>query len=100
MEWMPLTKILRISDELFQGYEMMVDLHTMSSVEEMCLHVKTNLMATLLFYNMERLAEQLEPKNFHIHTIEAPTWAEFVTKVADQMGGDDVIWICSGCENE
>ncbi len=90
-----LTKILRLSDALFQGYELLVDLRTVRSATELCYEIKTNLMVHLLFHNLHILAEKLESKKFHIHSIEASNWTEFLAKAANQT--DNVIWVCCGC---
>jgi len=83
----------RISDDLFQNYEVIIDLTEHLSLDSICAHAKQNLLACLKKSNLHHLASLLDKRKFHIHN---NTLEGFYNE-----GVESIIWICSGhkCNN-
>tara|TARA_B110000495_G_C22373401_1_gene242463 strand:- start:142 stop:393 length:252 start_codon:yes stop_codon:yes gene_type:complete len=77
----------KISDELFQGFEVILDLDYFENIEEICAQVKKTLKTHLEMHKFERLVEALKTKNFHIHD------EEFGTILLKSQ----IVWVCTHC---
>ena len=78
----------RISDNLFQNYEVVIDLVQYENLAAICTAVKQNLMACLKKNNLHHLSSLANDKKFHIHTGNIENFYN------GQIG--DIIWVCSG----
>ena len=85
---MPIVKF-KISDELFQGFEVVLDLDYFETMDEICKQVTRTLRYQLEFQNFEMLLEKLDDRNFHIHDEE---FGSILLK-----SPEDIVWICSHC---
>ena len=82
-------KIIQISDELFWGYNMIVDINNYSSFEELGLAMKKDLIKFLNTHNLQLLKEKAELLNLHNHNFE---------KYEDIYNtNDDIIYLCGYC---
>lgn len=82
-------KIIQISDELFWGYNMIIDINDYSSFEELGLAMKKNLINFLNTHNLQLLKEKAELLNLHNHNFE---------KYEDIYNtNDDIIYLCGHC---
>lgn len=82
-------KIIQISDELFWGYNMIIDINNYSSFEELGLAMKKDLIKFLNTHNLQLLKEKAELLNLHNHNFE---------KYEDIYNtNDDIIYLCGHC---
>jgi hypothetical protein len=82
-------KIIQISDELFWGYNMIIDINNYSSFEELGLAMKKDLINFLNTHNLQLLKEKAELLNLHNHNFE---------KYEDIYNrNDDIIYLCGHC---
>lgn len=82
-------KIIQISDELFWGYNMIIDINDYSSFEELGLVMKKDLINFLNSHNLQLLKEKAELLNLHNHNFE---------KYEDIYNtNDDIIYLCGHC---
>lgn len=82
-------KIIQISDELFWGYNMIIDINDYSSFEELSLAMKKDLINFLNTHNLQLLKEKAELLNLHNHNFE---------KYEDIYNtNDDIIYLCGHC---
>lgn len=82
-------KIIQISDELFWGYNMIIDINDYSSFEELGLAMKKDLINFLNTHNLQLLKEKAELLNLHNHNFE---------KYEDIYNtNDDIIYLCGHC---
>jgi len=82
-------KILQISDELFWGYNMIVDLDNYKSFEELVLTIKNDLIKFLNMNNLQILKEKAELLNLHYHGYD---------KYEDLYKTNEmIIYICGHC---
>ncbi len=82
-------KIIQISDELFWGYNMIVDINDYLSFEELGLAMKKDLIKFLNTHNLQLLKEKAELLNLHNHNFE---------KYEDIYNtNDDIIYLCGHC---
>jgi len=79
----------KISDELFQGYEVVLDLDYYETMEGIYEQVTSTLKAHLELHKFERLLERLKLKKFHIHD---ETFGSVLLK-----SQTDIVWVCSHC---
>ena len=79
----------KISDELFQGYEAVLDLDYFETLEEIYAQVTKTLKTDLELHKFEMLLERLKGKKFHIHD---ETMGTILLKTQE-----DIVWICSHC---
>jgi hypothetical protein len=77
----------KISDELFQGYEVVLDLDYFETLEEICTQVTKTLKTHLELHKFEILLERLKGKNFHIHD---ETIGTILLKPQTE-----IVWVCS-----
>ena len=77
----------KISDELFQGYEIVLDLDYFETLEDIYTQVITTLTAHLELHKFEILLERLNGKNFHIHD---ETIGTILLKPQTE-----IVWVCS-----
>ena len=90
---MPNICIFKVSDVLFQGFEILLDLDYYDSNEEICNQMKQSLIGFLENHNFEVLVLKAQDLNLHIHDVEFGT-----ILLADE---DDEVWVCGGCmENQ
>ena len=79
----------KISDDLFQGFEVVLDMDYFENTEEICTQVEKTLKTHLELHKFERLIESLKTKKFHIHDEE---FGSILLKTQEQ-----VVWICTHC---
>ena len=79
----------KLSDELFQGYEVVLDLDYFETLEEIYDQVTTTLKTHLELHKFEMLLARLKEKKFHIHD---ETMGTILLK-----SQDDIVWMCSHC---
>ena len=60
-------RIFEISDELFGGFSIKIDLDTVESLEDIVKCVINELSTALKTNNLVMLVDKLEKKYFHIH---------------------------------
>ena len=82
----------KISDELFQGYEVVLDLDYYESMEEICAQVVQTLTTHLELHKFEILLDKLKQKNFDIHD---ETFGNILLK-----SQDEIVWVCTHCKSE
>lgn len=85
---MPITTF-KISDEHFQGYEVVLDLCYYENLDEIYKQVTRTLKTHLELHKFERLLERLKEKDFHIHD---DTFGNILLK-----SQTDITWVCSHC---
>jgi len=79
----------KISDELFQGYEVVLDLDYFETLEEIYDQVTKTLKTHLELHKFEMLLVRLKDKKFHIHD---ETMGNILLK-----SQTEIVWICSHC---
>jgi hypothetical protein len=80
-----------ISDELFSGFEIMIDLDNLETIDNIIKEVLKNAIDVLeekKFYNLVRLLKDKANK-FHVHDY---TFAEILMSQTN-----DIFYICSHC---
>ena len=80
----------KISDELFQNYEVIIDLINYNNLDSICTYVTQNLICCLKKNNLHHLSSLVSKKNFHIHN----------RNLEELYNGEigDIIWVCChGC---
>ena len=82
----------KISDELFQGYEVVLDLDYYESMEEICAQVVRTLTTHLELHKFEILLDKLKQKKFDIHD---ETFGNILLK-----SQDEIVWVCTHCKSE
>lgn len=83
-------RIVQISDELFWGYNMIININDYSSFEELGLAMKKDLIKFLNSHNLQLLKEKAELLNLHNHNFE---------KYEDiYYTNDDIIYLCGHCK--
>ena len=82
-------RVCRISDDLFQNYEVIIDLIQHNNEDSICIFVKQDLIACLKRNNFHHLASLADKKKFHIHDGNMESFF-----IGDM---EDIIWVCSHC---
>ena len=82
-------RLCKISDDLFQNYEVMIDLVQHKNEDSICTYVKQELISCLKRNNLHHLGSIADKKNFHIHSRNMESFYK------GEMG--EVIWVCSHC---
>ena len=77
----------KLSDELFQGYEVVLDLDYFENLNEIYDQVTNTLKTHLELHKFELLLERLKEKKFHIHD---ETFGNILLK-----SQSDIVWVCS-----
>lgn len=83
-------RIIQISDELFWGYNKIVEVDKYKSFEELGLVIKKDLILMLKMNNLEILKEKAEKLNLHNHNYDS---YEEMIKTND----DSIIYLCGHC---
>lgn len=78
--------IFKLSDELFQDFEVKLNMEYFDSIEQICFQVKRTLETHLKTYNFSNLIRKLKSKNFHTHDY---TFLDILKKEKSS-----VFWIC------
>jgi|TARA_B110000037_G_scaffold4340_1_gene4724 hypothetical protein len=86
---MPNPRKCCISDDLFSGFEIIIDLDYYDSLGEIVDYVKSHLIKSLNKINLEFVAEKAKKKIFHIHD---RTIGQILINE-----NDSTIWICGHC---
>jgi hypothetical protein len=60
-------KIIYLSDELFQGYNIIINTSQFESINELINYFKNKLITILEFNNLFILSEKVKKMNLHIH---------------------------------
>ena len=76
----------KISDKLFQGFEVTLDLDYFDSLEKICEQVKKTLLCHLEIYKFDTLVPELKNKDFHIHDQELGNIL--------LMNEKETVWVC------
>lgn len=86
---MPCPRKCQISDELFGGFQIIVDLDFYYNTKELADYVKDKLIASFNKLHLGQLVVSVKNKNFHIHDKD----------IYDLRRGkkEDIIWICAHC---
>lgn len=83
-------KIIQISDELFWGFNMIINLDNYKSFNELALLLKNELIAFLRKNNLLNLLDKAKKINLHHHMYD---------NYEDLYRNDyDIIYFCSGCD--
>jgi|TARA_B100000795_G_C22785952_1_gene434633 acyl-CoA synthetase (NDP forming) len=77
----------KISDKLFQGFEVYIDLNYIDTVDEICKQVHSTLITHLETYKFESLLNKAKNIHFHIHDYDMGQIL--------MMGENAIIWICN-----
>ena len=83
---MPNKRTVEISCELFQGYQIKIDLDYVNNKADIVTSIVNELEYFLKECNLIVLLERMREKNFHIHK-------EF----GDILTDNEIIWVCSHC---
>ena len=86
---MPTPRICQISDEIFGGFEVIIDLDYFYSLAEIAQHVKTTLTNSLQRLRLEALVHKIQKKNFHIHD---KNFCQL-----RNMSNDAILYVCGHC---
>jgi hypothetical protein len=86
---MPNSKTCTISDELFMGFKIIIDLDYYYDTDEICKYVKEKLIASLDKIGLSGLSSTAKKRKFHLHDRD-------IYKLRGQAK-DELIWICSHC---
>jgi hypothetical protein len=78
---------LKFSDNLFQGYEVVLDVNYYENLEQLCKQAVTTLKNHLNLHKFELLIPKLEEKDFHIHDLQ---FGEILL-----MSQEETVWICA-----
>lgn len=84
---MKMIKTFIISDEIFQGYKLLLDPMLFDSIKSLIEHVKDNIKALLIINNFEILIKKINKIDLHIHEYK------FITDI--QKSDNNIIYICS-----
>ena len=82
-------KTFIISDELFQGYSIIVDVMLFDSIKSLTTYVKEKLKALFVKNNLEILCKKVDKLNLHIHE------CKFISELQTQ--DNFIIYLCSHC---
>ena len=77
----------KISDKLFQGFEVDLDLNYYENIDDICKQVKETLLVHLDLYNFRILKDEAKKINFHVHD-----W-EFGDMLLQEE--ETIIWVCN-----
>lgn len=80
-------KTFVISDELLQGYTLVVDVLLFDSVKALMIYVKEKVKALFIINNLHILANKVDNMNFHIHD------CKFLTEIENNP--NSIIYICT-----
>ena len=67
---MPNPRIFQVSDELFQGFTITIDLDYYDSNEEICCQMKQSLIGFFENHNLGRLMIKANELQLHIHDVD------------------------------
>jgi hypothetical protein len=82
-------KIVQISDELFWGFHLIIDIEDYSSFEELAIYVKNELISFLKYNNLLNLVIKAEKLNLHNHN--------YLNYKDLYDSKDDIIYLCGHC---
>lgn len=86
---MPNPQKCSISDDLFSGFEVIIDMDYYDSLQEIVDYVKSCLIKSLTKLKLEYIIKKVNEKNFHIHD-----------RSIGQIllnNNDSTIWVCGHC---
>ena len=84
-------RTFQLSDDLFWGFSIKLDLDEIESIEEVFVLMKVRLKNFLKKGNLEILVEKLDKKVFHCSTLG---------KILVDTDENTIIYICSHCHGE
>jgi len=84
-------KKLQISDDLFWGYSMIINIDDYTSFDELIYLIKSNLIITLKNLNLMILAERAEQLVLHNHMYNK------YDDLYDLSNDDNIIYLCGHC---
>ena len=79
--------VCKISDKLFQGFEVYLDMNYVDNVEQICEQVKKTLITHLNTYKFESLIDKAKIIHFHIHDYD-------IGQIL-MMQENAILWICN-----
>ena len=79
--------IFKISDSLFQNFEVPLNVEYFESLKDICVQVKNTLKTHLETYNFSNLIIKLNTREFHTHDY---TYFDVITAKEQK-----VFWVCS-----
>lgn len=82
-------RTFQISDELFSGYSIQIDLDEIDNMKQIIDRIVNSLRNILKKNKLEILEIKLNKKNFHIHDV---TFEQILLSQPNE-----VFWICSHC---
>lgn len=85
-------RIFEISDELFGGYRVEIDITYMDSYSHIYQLVKDSLRQYFLERNLQQLANKVSHLHFHIHN--SP---DNVKNLTSLFPGISIIYLCTNC---
>jgi len=85
-------RIIQISDDLFWGYNMIVEVDKYKSFEELGILIKDDLIKMLKMNNLQILKEKAERMNLHNHGYE--TYEDMLKEVNKEA---TIIYLCGHC---
>jgi len=80
-------RILVCSSQIFNGFEVKIDIRYYSNLEELINTFKNELLKILKEYKFNVLEEKFNKSNFHIHT---HSFDEILLK-------NEIIYVCDNC---
>ena len=86
---MPTPRVCQISDELFGGFQISVDIDYYYDTDEIATYVKNMLIGSLSKIHLGSLSHTAKNKNFHIHDKTI-----YNLRQAEQT---EIIYICCHC---
>ena len=89
---MPNPRTFRISDELFQGFTITIDLDYYDSNEEICRQMKKRLVGFFENHNLGTLMTKANEMQLHIHDVD------FCQILLSES--DNEFWVCGHCTME
>lgn len=76
----------KVSSELFQGYNIRIDLDYHDSLNSICEQVKNSLVTFLHTHGFEKLENKAKSISFHIH--------DYLFEDILLMKEDTILWVC------
>lgn len=86
---MPNSRTFQVSDELFQGFTITIDLDYYDSNEEICCQMKQSLVGFFETHNLETLTASASELQLHIHDVD---FGQILLSEPDVK-----FWVCGHC---
>jgi len=86
---MPNPRTFRVSDDLFQGFTITIDLDYCDSNEEICRQMKQRLVGFFEHHGLKTLATKANKLHLHMHNID---FCQILLSESDKE-----FWVCGHC---